>query len=514
MLAVELVRRGASRFADRTAVVVGDREFTFAEVDERSSRLANALLAMGAGRGSRVGLLVDNGEWSVPLEFACLKAGITRVPLNARLSAEEHARMLADADATVLVHSSELTGRAIELAEQRPGLRLAGLGAKERSGDRDLVVDALAGPATDPRVAVEPSDVVLTLFTSGTTGTLKAAQHTQASFAAITANILSNLVSPGQDDAMLHAASLIHASGTFVLPFWIRGARSVLLPGFVPDQYLDALQRHRITTANLVPTMLGMLLDNPALDRTDLSALDTLVYGASPIPRAMLERGLERLGPRFVQYYGQTEAPLCQTVLTKDDHVAGGDLLGSCGHPAVDAEIVLTDDAGNEVPDAEIGEIRVRAPFRMAGYHNAPDLNAEMITEGGWLRTRDMAYRDERGYLYLVDRRSDMIVTGGYNVYPREVEDALAAHPAVAEAAVVGAPDPTWVEAVTAFVALRPGFQVSGEELRDTVRVHLAGYKVPKTVVFVDSIPKSAVGKILRRELRDPLWNNSSGTTA
>ena len=514
MLAVELVRRGAARFADRTAVVVADREFTFAEVDERANRLANALLAMGLGRTHRVGLLVDNGEWSVPIEFACLKAGVTRVPLNARLSVEEHARMLADAGVEVLVHSGELTGRAAELAEQRAGLRLAGLGTRERAEDRDLVADAFAGPSTDPRLAVEPGDVVLTLYTSGTTGTLKAAQHTQASFAAITTNILTNLVSPGRDDAMLHAASLIHASGTFVLPFWIRGARSVVLPGFAPDQYLDALQRHRITTANVVPTMLGLLLDTPALDRTDLSALDTLVYGAGPIPRAMLERGLDLLGPRFVQYYGQTEAPLCQTVLTKDDHVTGGHLLGSCGHPAVDAEILLTDDEGHEVPDGGIGEIRVRAPFRMAGYHDAPELNAEMITEGGWLRTRDMARRDDRGYLYLVDRRSDMIVTGGYNVYPREVEDALAAHPAVAEAAVVGAPDPTWVEAVTAFVTLRPGRQVPGAELRDAVRAHLAGYKVPKTVVVVDSIPKSAVGKILRRELRDPLWNDPSGSTA
>ncbi|TCP46300.1 acyl-CoA synthetase (AMP-forming)/AMP-acid ligase II [Tamaricihabitans halophyticus] len=510
MLAAELVRRGASRFANRTAVVVASKEFTFAEVDEYANRLANALLAMGAGRGSRVGLLMDNGEWSVPLDFACLKAGIDRVPLNSRLSVAEHARMIADANVEVLVHSSELTGRAVELAEQRAGLRLAGLGARERAGDRDLVADAFAGPATDPRVPVEPTDVVLTLYTSGTTGTLKAAQHTQASFAAITANILANLMSPGRDDAMLHAASLIHASGTFVLPFWIRGARSVVLPGFVPDQYLDALHRHRITTANMVPTMLGILLDTPDLDRTDLSALHTLTYGASPIPRAMLERGLDRLGPKFVQYYGQTEAPLCQTVLTTDDHIAAGELLSSCGHPAVDAEIVLTDDAGHEVPDGEIGEIRVRAPFRMAGYHNAPELNAETISEGGWLRTRDMARKDERGYLYLVDRRSDMIVTGGYNVYPREVEDALAAHPAVAEVAVVGAPDPTWVEAVTAFVTLRPGAGVSGEELRDAVRATLAGYKVPKQVVVVESIPKSAVGKILRRELRDPLWRNVS----
>lgn len=506
MLAVELVRRGAARYAARTAVVIGDREFTFAEVDARANALAHALLAQGVGRGTRIGLLVDNGEWSVPLDFACLKMGAARVPLNARLSAAEHARLVEDSAVDLLVHSAELTERAVELAEGRPGLRLAGLGSRQRARDLDLADEAGRATTADPRVPVGPDDVVLALYTSGTTGTLKAAQHTQASYAAITANILSNLVSPGRDDAMLHAASLIHASGTFVLPFWIRGARSVVLPGFVPDQYVDALQRHRITTSNVVPTMLGMLLGNDAFDRADLSALDTLIYGASPIPRPILERGLDRLGPRFVQYYGQTEAPLCQTVLSKDDHAEGGDLLGACGHPAVDAEIRLTDDAGEEVPDGEIGEILVRAPFRMAGYHNAPELNAQTMVADGWLRTRDMARRDERGYLHLVDRRGDMIVTGGYNVYPREVEDALCAHPDVAEAAVVGAPDPTWVEAVTAFVALRPGSRTDEQQLRDAVRSHLAGYKVPKEVVIVDQIPKSAVGKILRRELRDPLW--------
>jgi acyl-CoA synthetase (AMP-forming)/AMP-acid ligase II len=209
-----------------------------------------------------------------------------------------------------------------------------------------------------------------------------------------------------------------------------------------------------------------------------------------------------------MQYYGQTEAPLCQTLLDKDDHAEGGDLLGSCGQPAVDADIRITDGDGNPVAQGEIGEIRVRAPFTMAGYYNAPDLNRETITEGGWVRTRDMARADDRGYLYLVDRASDMIITGGYNVYPREVEDALLSHPAVAECAVVGAPDPTWVEAVTAFVVFRAGATASEAELRQVVRDRLAGYKVPKQVRVVRTIPKSAVGKIMRRMLRDPLWSD------
>ncbi|MFI5610967.1 AMP-binding protein [Amycolatopsis sp. NPDC051903] len=503
MLAVELVRRGAQRFADRTAVVVGDREFSYAEVDERASRLANALLSAGVGRGTRVGLLVDNGEWSVPLDFACLKAGATRVPLNARLAVAEQSRMLTESGVTLLVYSAPLAERAVALAEALDGLRLAGLGDRQRAQDLDLVAELDRVPAADPRIAVVPEDVVLALYTSGTTGTLKAAQHTQASFAAITANILANFLSPGRDSAMLHAASLIHASGTFVLPYWIRGGRAVVLPGFDPGSYADSLTRHRITEINLVPTMLGLLLAGSTLDTAELSALDTIAYGASPMPRPLLSEALERLGPKFVQYYGQTEAPLCQTVLGKDDHA--GDLLGSCGHPAVDAEVVLTDPDGNPVPQGEIGEIRVRAPFTMSGYLDAPELTAETLVDG-WIRTRDLARADERGYLYLVDRASDMIVTGGYNVYPREVEDALAAHPAVAESAVVGAPDATWVEAVTAFVALRPGAVVSEEDLRTHVRSLLAGYKVPKSVHVVDAIPKSAVGKILRRALREPLW--------
>ncbi|WIX77438.1 AMP-binding protein [Amycolatopsis carbonis] len=504
MLAVELVRRGAQRFADRTAVVVGDREFSFAEVDERASRLANVLLAAGAGRGTRVGLLVDNGEWSIPLDFACLKAGVTRVPLNARLAVAEQTRMLAETGVTLLVYSKSLAERAAELAEALDGLRVAGLGDRQRAQDLDLVTELDRVPAADPRVPVAPDDVVLALHTSGTTGTLKAAQHTQASYAAITGNILANLLSPGPGSAMLHAASLIHASGTFVLPYWIRGGRAVVLPGFDPGSYLDSVTRHHVTDVNLVPTMLGLLLAGSTVDAA--VTLDTIVYGASPMPKPLIQEAMVRFGPKFVQYYGQTEAPLCQTVLGKTDHLRS-ELLGSCGHPAVDAELLLTDPDGNPVPRGEIGEIRVRAPFTMSGYLDAPELTAETLVDG-WIRTRDLARADERGYLHLVDRASDMIVTGGYNVYPREVEDALAAHPAVAESAVVGAPDPTWVEAVTAFVALRPGATVSEEDLRTHVRGLLAGYKVPKRVRVVDAIPKSAVGKILRRALRDPLWED------
>ena len=506
MLAVEMVRRGAERWSTRTALYVGDATWTYREVDEAANRLARVLLARGLATGDRVALLVGNGPWSVPLDFACLKAGLVRVPLNARLSLAEHEHMVVETGATMLVAAPELGEVAAALVARVPGLVGVGLGASGVDGS-DLVADAASAPATDPHVALTASDPMLALYTSGTTGTLKAVVHTQGSYAAIATNILANLVSPRRDSVMLHAASLIHASGTFVLPYWLRGAGTAILERFDPAPFLAAIARYRVTEINLVPTMIAMLLATPGVEDADVSSLRRVIYGASPMPRPILERAIGLWGPILTQYYGQTEAPLALSVLDREDHL-DETLWGSCGFPSVDAEVRLVAEDGALVGDGEIGEIQVRAPFAMAGYFRADELNAATRTDDGWLRTRDMARRDERGYLYLVDRRSDMIVTGGYNVYPREVEDVLLEHPAVAECAVVGAPDPTWVEAVVAFVVLKPGAQASGDDLRAALRERLAGYKVPRRVEFVDAIPKSAVGKVLRRALRDPLWTD------
>jgi fatty-acyl-CoA synthase len=307
---------------------------------------------------------------------------------------------------------------------------------------------------------------------------------------------------------MLHAASLIHASGTFVLPFWIRGATAAVLARFEPNEFLASIPRWKVTTINLVPTMLTMLFSLPGIEQADVSTLHTVIYGASPMPVPVIQRGLELWGPIFTQYYGQTEAPLCITVLRKEDHLGPGALerLLSCGQPAVEAEVRLVDHEGKDAAPGVPGEIAVRAPFAMAGYFNAWDLNEATFLPGEWIRTRDVGRFDERGYLYLRDRTSDMIVSGGYNIYPREVEDALLAHPAVQECAVVGAPDERWVEMVVAFVALKPGAQATEEELIGFARERLAAYKAPKSVRFVAQVPKSAVGKVLRRALRDPLW--------
>jgi acyl-CoA synthetase (AMP-forming)/AMP-acid ligase II len=344
-----------------------------------------------------------------------------------------------------------------------------------------------------------PDDPVLAVFTSGTTGRLKAVVHSQASWSAVALNILGNLVDPRPGDAMLHAASLFHASGTLLLPYWLRGGAAAVLPAFEPAGYIDAIERWRPTALMLVPTMLGMLLDDPSFDPARFASVDTILYGASPMPRPLIERALAALGPRFVQFYGQTEAPLAIAALGKEDHLDTR-RLGACGRPARDVELRV------DAPLGQPGEVLLRAPFRMVGYHDEPELNAETITPDGWLRTRDVGRFDEDGYLTLVDRTSDMIVTGGYNVYPKEVEDTLLTHPAVRDAVVIGVPDPKWGEAVLAFVVLRSGATAEPEALRFHCQERLARYKSPKEVRFLDAVPTSAVGKPLRRALRDPFW--------
>ena len=507
---LEFVRQGVENFADRTAVYFGDESLTFAEANAFANRIAAGFAHAGLQKGEHVGLVYGNGLWTISVDFATMKSGLVRVPLNPRLSLEEHARMLAEADVRVLVHDASTRERAAALLQRIPGSKALGLGCPAVDGRGPDLLDTAYEGAGEPEVDVAADDPLMLIYTSGTTGKLKAVVHAHGNFGAIADNILANLMSPGPHSVMLHAASLIHASGTFVLPYWSRGGASAVLPGFVPHDFVHAIGRYRVTETNLVPTMLGMLFSTGALDGADTSSLRTIIYGASPMPRPILQRAIAHFGHIFKQYYGQTEAPLAITVLNKEDH-RNPALWGSCGRPSSEVELRIADERGQPVPAGEIGEIQLRAPFAMRGYYKADELNAQIWLDGHWLRTRDMARADENGYIYLVDRSSDMIITGGYNVYPREVEDVLLEHAAVAECAVVGAPDPKWVEAVTAFVVLRDGHSASADELRALARAHLAGYKVPKSIRFVDSIPKTPVGKVLRRAVREQLRQERQG---
>ena len=503
MLVTEMIRRGAAWHGDRTAILFGDDSLTFRQVDRLSNRIANFFRdGLGLGKGSPIAMLLDNGLHSVPCDFAGSKAGLTRTPLNGRLSLEEHLRMLDAARIATLIYGPSQAERAAAIKAARPDLGIYGLGDGEVGPD--LLVRAGNASDADPKLRHDPDDVLLALFTSGTSGTLKAARHTQASYGAVVHNVLSNLIDPRPGELMLHAASMIHASGCFVLPYWLRGGAAAILPGFSPADYVAAIERWRPSALNLVPTMLQMLFQMPGIEAADFGSVETIFYGASPMPRPVLERGLDLWGPVFVQYYGQTEAPLAICTLSRADHVgASPERLLSCGRPSVECELRLVDESGEDVPDGEPGEIVLRAPFVMKGY---TDPAIEAFLPGGWLHTRDIGRFDDEGYLTLVDRTSDMIVTGGYNVYPREVEDVLSGHPAIAQVAVVGLPDEVWGESVTAFAVLHDG--ASGDEagLIAFARDHLAAYKAPKSVRFVPSIPLSAVGKPLRRALREPYW--------
>jgi len=511
MHARELIRRGAVYFPQRTAAMFQGKSLTFDEVYRRSNRLANALLKLGLQKGDRVAFLLANSLQSIEIDFALLQSGLVRVPLNTRLSEEEHRHMIEETEARAILFSQEFAGRVAAL---KPYLATVAVycqvdGMPESTWA--LSASNLMTAVTDdePPVDVSESDLATIQYTSGTTGMLKAAVHTQGTWAAICNNIL-HAIWIEEGDVMLHAAPLTHASGTLVLPYWIRGAANALLPGFNPLEYLAAVEMTQATTLNLVPTMVIMLLNHPGVEKYSFTTVRNIIYGASPMPREMLRRGIELWGPKFTQYYGQTEAPLILTVLHAKEHLGEGadgeeHRLLSCGRATPDVMIRIVDESGRTLKTGEVGEIVVKTHQGMIGYWKAPELTQETIRDG-WIHTRDMGYLDDQEYLFLVDRKSDMIITGGFNVYPREVEEVLYQHPAVLEAAVVGVPDATWGEAIKAFVVLRSGQAATEVELIDFCRGRLASYKKPKSVEFVETLPKSAVGKVVRRVLKAPYW--------
>jgi fatty-acyl-CoA synthase len=354
----------------------------------------------------------------------------------------------------------------------------------------------------------DTNDIALLSYTGGTTGKSKGAMRRHSSAAAMTNATLADFELP-QTPRYLAVAPITHVAGTKVVPTLIRGGTVHLMSGFDPEAILATIARERINFSLLVPTMIYGLLDCAALDDADLSSLELLLYGASPMSPTRLLEGLERIGPVFSQLYGQTECyPIA--VLSKADHDrARPELFAACGQPGASCAVRLLDEDGNDVTDGSPGEICVRAPQAMEGYWNRPDLTSEAVRDG-WLRTGDIARADERGYLYIVDRTKDMIVSGGFNIFPREVEDALTTHAAVSIAAVIGVPDAKWGEAVLALIVRRPGAEVSAEELVAKVKALKGSAYAPKSIEFVESLPLTAVGKVDKKALRKTYWATQS----
>ncbi|MBY8858682.1 AMP-binding protein [Nocardia sp. CA2R105] len=492
------------RFPGDLALVEGAERLTFIEVVTRIRAVGQALRALGLGPGDRVAILMQNTSDLVFAMQGALWAGLTIVPLNVKLSPSDHAYMVRDAAARVLLYHGRTAAAAEKILETASVEYVRTLGA-ELSGVTPLDIDGQDPHATAPR-DVDPEAEVFIQYTGGTTGLPKGVVHSHRT-------LLSSMTGvqlewgTRERERYLHCTPLTHGGVAGLLPIWLRGGTNYLLGDFDATRFLDLVEEHAITSTHLVPTMITVVLAHPELGRRDLGSLETLVYGGSSISPSTLGRAVEAFGPILVQCYGQTECYSQISGMDKQDHICAltrPGLLSSAGRPVAIAEVRIADEDGNEVPLGERGEILVRGPHVFLEYLNKPEETA-VAKRGGWLHTGDLGHRDAYGYLYVTDRMKDMIISGGFNVYPREVEDVLDQLPGVREVCVVGLPDEKWGERVTAVVVSAPDMdqEALAAVVRSTVRDRKGPVYAPKTVYFVDALPLTSVGKVDKRALVD-----------
>lgn len=508
----EFVESAVRRFGGATALVDDRGSMSYDQMWDRSRRLATVLRDLGVVPGDRVVALMGNrNEW-VELDNAVSLAGGIRGRLNARDSVREFAWVLNDLAPRVVVTGPEFTASIRELVDngQAPPAQVLGLGEQ---GDYDALVESAVPGDAAPMTA---DDRYLVFHTSGTTGRYKGAVYLHRNWINTYRNILATMMSDVDHDcAFLHVGPLSHQSGILTAPALFRGARSVMLSAFDPVAFFDAVERERITHTILAPAIINALAHHPEAGRRDVSSLRCIYYSGAPIAPTVLGKAMEVFGPIFFQGYGSTEGgTVYNTVLYPDEHVAAlrsrPERLSSCGRPSPFFDVKIAADDGTEVPQGEMGELWVRGDAVSQEYWNQPEATVTAYVDG-WFRMGDLAVRDEDGYITIVDRKNDMIISGGLNVYPREVEDVVSSHPAVNEVAVVGVPDDRWGEAVTACVSLREGAALTLEQLQQHCRdAGLASYKKPLFLEVVDEIPKTAVGKLFRRALREKYWAGRS----
>jgi long-chain acyl-CoA synthetase len=493
---VDVVRRFGRERPGAVALRHGERELTYAQLDERSSRLAQALLGAGVGRGARVAYLGRTAPEVLELLFAAAKVGAVVVPLNWRLSPPELAAILGDADARLLIADAAYARTAGELVAGAA----SPIALIELEGSYEPWLAAHA--AVDPGARGEPDDVIVQMYTSGTTGVPKGVLTTHANLAA--AAMTSVRWDFDADTVSLTPLPMFHIGGIgwAYCGLW-HGATTVLVSDFDAREVLDVLERQRVTNAVFVPTILHMLAAVPGAAERDFSALRTIAYGASPITTTVLKAALRTFRCRLLGMYGLTESTGSVVQLEAEDH-EHEHLLRAAGRPYPWVQLRVADPStGEDVETGAVGEVWLRAPNVMAGYFNRPAETTAALTSDGWLRTGDGGFLDPDGYLFLTDRVKDMIVSGGENVYPVEVEEVLSRHPGVADVTVIGVPHARWGETVTALVIAAPGARPSAGELIDFARPLLAGYKLPRTIAFVDEFPRTPTGKVRKRDLRE-----------
>lgn len=505
MNVANLLAESARRAPRSVAWSFGDRRATYAEFTERTRELAAGLRALGLEPGDRVLLCLPNRPELAETLLATVWAGLVTVPVNWHLHPREVRYIVEQSGARAVLVADETDAVIDALPATGEGPLIL-----HADGSRGTALGSVTAPAGELRspATVEPDQPAWLFYTSGTTGRPKGACLSHRNLLAMTLNYYADIDPVAEGSVFAHAAPLTHGSGLYLLPALGRAAANVIFdaPAFDTELFLAFLAREHAThIAFLAPTMLRRLLDSPALGATDLSALRGIAVGGAPLYQADLSKARAALGPIITQIYGQGEAPMTITVMPAGETGSlAEERLGSCGRPFVGVQVRLLDPSGAEVPAGELGEVCVRGDVVMSGYWQNPDATAKAV-RGDWLYSGDVGYLDADGYLYLTDRAKDVIITGGTNVYPREVEEVLLTHPGVAEVAVVGVPDDDWGESVKAFVVTETGAAgaaVTGESLIAHVRAHLASFKKPRQVEFVPSLPKNATGKILKRELQ------------
>ncbi|MDX2237194.1 MAG: fatty acid--CoA ligase [Hyphomonadaceae bacterium] len=507
----DLTRVHAHARPDAVAFVFEDRVTTYGALDRQSNQTANALAAAGVRRGDRIAYIGKNLDRYFEALCAAAKIEAVMTPVNWRLAGPEIIYIVNDCKAKALLVGAELLEMVEEIKPQLTGVTHYVSMEEPRAGWIDYETWRDAAADDDPGGAPGPDDVALQLYTSGTTGRPKGAMLPTRGFTAL--RELSEK-SPDQwnkwsdSDVSLVAMPCFHIGGTgWGVTGLFYGAKGVIMREFDPTRVLDFFTRFGVTKLFMVPAAMQIVLNQPGAREVDYSRLRYMLYGASPIPLDLLREAMAVFKCGFVQMYGMTETTGTICALPPEDHTPeGGPRMRSAGKALPGVELAILDEAGNRLPPGAVGEIATRSQANMVGYWNLPDATAATLAGDNWLRTGDAGYMDEDGYLYVHDRVKDMIISGGENIYPAEVESAIYGHPAVADVAVIGVPDDKWGEAVKAMVVLRAGASATPAEIIAYARERIAGYKCPKSVDFIPALPRNPSGKILRRELRAPFW--------
>ncbi len=507
----DITAKRARLGADREALVFEDVRLTYRQFHERTGRLAQALLARGLRPGERLAVLAENSHRFMELMFASARAGLVFTPLNFRLTLRELEFMLVDSGAAALFADNACFAVAQAVREAgRPGRQLFAIesGASGEASHEQLIEECAEASPQLP--AVDENDLAALVYTGGTTGSPKGVMLSHRNLLTAILNAVEMLKITERDTTLM-VLPMFHIAIWQVLCHLAVGARVVIRRRADVADLLATLQEERCTNVNAVPTLYNWIMSFPDLDRYDLSSVRLMLYSGSPIPEAVLRRCVHHFGPIFAQGYGLTEAAPGVSFLAPEDHVLDGPrskLLRSAGREGMLCEVRIADADDRELPRGQPGEVLVRGPNIMRGYWNNEALTRERL-RGGWLRTGDIGAMDDEGYIYLLDRKADMIVTGGENVYPAEVEAVLYQHPAVHECVVASAPDEKWGERVQAAVVVREGREASEADLMAFCRERLAHYKCPKHIQFWKELPETQVGKLLRKDVRGSFWDGA-----